>query len=193
MDVTGVVTPKQTHSDLFYDVRSADTLAALCAERESLIRFAECDALLCSDGMSVAGQRLAFAVATADCVPVIVRGRDSWAVIHAGWRGLANGIISRIVETMDEPCEAAIFAAAGGAVYEVGREVIDAIGPSAVVRGGGVKFLLDTAETAKNQLLSSIGADKIATSGLCTITDTRFHSYRRDGDSAGRSLTFIAP
>jgi copper oxidase (laccase) domain-containing protein len=192
--VTALANPKQTHSDLFYDLRSPETVATMLAARGSLVRFAECDALLCSQGGAQGEGRVAFAVATADCVPVIVRGRTSWAVIHAGWRGLANGILARVLQSIEAPLEAAIFAAAGGAAYEVGPEVVEAIGSSAaVVEARGDKILLDTAETAKNQLMSFLAPERVATSGVCTITDQRFHSYRRDGQLAGRSLTFVIP
>lgn len=194
LGVTGLANPKQTHSNLFYDLRSAHIVTSLLAERGTLVRFSECDALLCPGGEGVPEQRLAYAVATADCVPVVVRGTGMWAVIHAGWRGLANGILSRVVRAMEEPLEAAIFAAAGGGAYEVGQEVIEALGASAaVVAGRDEKFLLDTAETARNQLLQFLPDKHVATSGLCTITDQRFHSYRRDGEAAGRSLTFVVP
>lgn len=194
MEVSILANPKQTHSDLFYDLRSSETLSTLIAERGTLVRFTECDALLCSAKQVLTEQRIAFAIATADCVPVVVRGRSSWALIHAGWRGLANGIIDRVMRGMDDPCAAAIFAAAGGVAYEVGREVIEAIGPSSAVVGErGEKSLLDTAKTAKNQLEAFLPQDRISVSGVCTITDPRFHSYRRDGDAAGRSLTFVVP
>jgi len=127
-------------------------------------------------------------------VPVVMRGSLGWGIVHAGWRGLANGIVSKVASALGEVSEVAIFACAGGSVYKVGEEVIQAIGNTAVYKHSpNGRALLDTAETAKNQLLPFVAAERIETSGICTIVDARFHSHRRDGEVAGRSMTFVVP
>lgn len=183
--------PRQSHGNLC--VQLPDKLEAqLARERtSSLFRFAEGDAVVapCELGSSVA-----FGVMTADCVPVVVRARSGWAVIHAGWRGLANGVIRGGIERLCEPLEAAVFASAGGGCYEVGPEVIEAIGSSAVFTaapGGGGKLLLDTATTAISQLREVAPRIRAVSAEICTISDHRFHSHRRDGDRAGRAITFV--
>ena len=140
------------------------------------------------------GERVLYAISTADCVPVVLRGSTGWGLVHAGWRGLANGIIGKVAHGLGEVVEAAIFACAGGEVYEVGPEVIEAIGKTASYRAAtNGKFLLDTAETAAAQLRTVLFSEAIEKSGICTIRDQRFHSHRRDGERAGRSITFVAP
>lgn len=193
---TQIATLRQTHGDLFVDARSGAEVGRVLRKYGSLERFEECDALIAPSSQNVAGERIAYGVCTADCVPVLVRGLDGWAVIHAGWRGLANKIIERTVLATGTSAEAAIFPCAGGKFYEVGLEVIDAIGASAAympVVGDGSRVLLDTAQTAANQLASFVQSDRVRASGICTISDTRFHSHRRDGEQAGRALTFVTP
>jgi copper oxidase (laccase) domain-containing protein len=186
--------PKQTHGDLYCDARSGDVLEAHRAPNGSLSRFGEFDALIAPISQNVPSERLAYGIATADCVPVVMRGSLGWGIVHAGWRGLANGIVSKVASALGEVSEVAIFACAGGSVYKVGEEVIQAIGNTAVYKHSpNGRALLDTAETAKNQLLPFVAAERIETSGICTIVDARFHSHRRDGEVAGRSMTFVVP
>jgi copper oxidase (laccase) domain-containing protein len=186
--------PKQTHGDLFFDARSVtDTIARISAEG-SLFRFGEYDAVIAPISQNVPSERVGYAISTADCVPVVLRGSEGWGLVHAGWRGLANGIITKVARALGEVKQAAIFACAGGDVYEVGGEVVESIGETASYRPTTHgKFLLDTAETAAAQIRIVLSSEAIESSGLCTITDPRFHSYRRDGDVAGRSITFVAP
>lgn len=186
--------PKQTHGDRFFDARSAETTIALIYPDRALLRFGEYDGVIAPPVQNIPGEHLAYGIATADCVPVILRGVSGWGLVHAGWRGLANGIIGKVAEALGEVVDAAVFACAGGDMYEVGEEVVEAIGPSAAYRPSSKgKFFLDTAETASAQIRSALPSQGVEMSGVCTISDVRFHSHRRDGDRAGRSITFVAP
>jgi len=191
-----IATLKQTHGATFYDTRSAGSLDTVIRDRGSLVQYEEGDAMIVPLEQNVQDYTVAYGVCTADCVPAIVRAERGWAVIHAGWRGLANGILGKVVGGLGDPQEAVIFPCAGPKRYEVGWEVVEAIGPSSVytaLSGAPSKALLDTAETARRQLSRFLPEDAIHTSGICTLTDTRFHSFRRDGEQAGRSLTFLVP
>jgi len=186
--------PQQTHGDRFFDARSSADTVALMSPEGSLLRFGEYDSVIAPRTQNIPGERVGYAIATADCVPVVLRGSSGWGLVHAGWRGLANGIVGKVAHALGDVLEAAIFACAGGEVYEVGPEVIEAIGETAWYRAApSGKFLLDTAETAAAQLRSVAPSEGIEKSGLCTIRDHRFHSHRRDGGRAGRSITFVAP
>lgn len=190
--VPALLTPQQTHSDSFIDLRPKGSLERLRERSASLLFCEESDGVIGMTSLSESDATLAIGVTTADCVPVIVRSSQGWGVIHAGWRGLANGIIGKVVSALGDPREAVIFPSAGPGRYEVGCEVVDAIGPTAAhLPTGPDKSLLDTAETARNQLARYLKRDAVDSSGICTIADERFHSYRREGDSAGRSLTFV--
>lgn len=134
---------------------------------------------------------------TADCLPILVKGAQHVAVIHAGWRGLAVGVIKRTIGKLrdlaeDKQFEFIIGPCAGPALYEVGSEVIEAI-PGVAYASPGTKYFLDLPGTAAAQIQATLSdLTPVHWCGVCTISDTRFHSYRRQGDRAGRNLTFIA-
>jgi copper oxidase (laccase) domain-containing protein len=186
--------PKQTHGDLFFDARSSADIAARISPKRSLLCFGEYDGVIAPPVQNIPGEHVAYGIATADCVPVVLRGTSGWGLVHAGWRGLANGIIGKVAQALGEVVEATVFACAGGDLYEVGAEVVEAIGATASYRpSSNGKVLLDTAETASAQIQSELSSEAIEKSWICTISDSRFHSHRRDGERAGRSITFLAP
>lgn len=194
MGISMMANPRQTHSDLFFDARSVEQTLALVSPERQLLRFGEYDAVIAPSSQNIPEERVGYAITTADCVPIVIRGSSGWGLIHAGWRGLANGIIRKVARALGEPVEAAIFACAGGDVYEVGAEVIEAIGSSASHRPGrDGRYVLDTAHTASQQLRAVMAAQPVEISGICTIVDSRFHSHRRDGELSGRAITFVAP
>ncbi len=139
------------------------------------------------------------AILTADCLPVVFAARDGSeiAVAHAGWRGLATGVLEATVAAMrTQPGSivAWLGPAAGADAYEVGDEVRDAF----VQRDAGadVAFVatrpghwhVDLYALARRRL-AGIGVVDVHGGGLCTISDPRrFFSHRRDGRS-GRMAT----
>ncbi|MBX7139095.1 MAG: polyphenol oxidase family protein [Oligoflexia bacterium] len=132
-------------------------------------------------------------IKTADCIPLILIGREQTVLLHAGWRGLAAGIIEAALQQDWEGGQAFIGPCAGAQRYEVGPEVLAALGARAVFRPvPGGKALLDLAATAEKILCSVFAPSQISVSGVCTISDRRFHSFRRDGAKAGRNISFIA-
>ena len=148
------------------------------------------------------GFRGAFAIKTADCVPILARCGTQLLAIHAGWRGIAAGIllkaldraISRVEDFGD--IEVILGPCAGAERYEVNKDVLDAIGPIAAARGTGHgRYLLDLRGTITRQLetLPKPARSRLAlhASQICTISDTRFHSYRREGAGAGRNLSVV--
>ena len=186
--------PEQVHGCEYSDLRTAPAVAAVLARQGSLIKGARCDAFIAPSSQTLKGSRIGFGVMSADCVPVLVRAQTGWAAIHAGWRGLASGVIARAIGALDGVEEAAVFAAAGGLRYQVGPEVIEAIGSTAVcTKTADGRYLLDTAQTAIRQLRVISPAIKAEAAGICTISDERFHSFRRQGEGCGRSVTFIIP
>ena len=142
------------------------------------------------------------AVRTADCLPVLFCSSDgrTIAAAHAGWRGMAAGVLEATVEqTAHDPLD--LMAWFGPAIsqpaFEVGDEVKDAFCQkdtgSAVCfqpnqRG---RWQADLYGLARRRLSSS-GITRIYGGGFCTYTDTgRFFSYRRDPD-CGRMVSFVA-
>ena len=194
---TKLALPLQCHGADLVKLSSRDYLAEALRKNGDLLRRVSGDALLAPISQALEFDIIAYGVMTADCVPIIVAGDGGYLLIHAGWRGLANGIISRTICELKGPKEAVVFACASANAYEVGEDVIESLkGCDAVyseLAGSPGKYLLDTGATAARQLARSVPSLSIAVSEVCTISDTRFHSYRRDGTEAGRNVTFIVP
>ncbi len=148
------------------------------------------------------------AVLTADCLPVLFCDRSGTVVAaaHAGWRGLADGVLEAAVQSMAvEPGEilAWLGPAIGPQAFEVGEEVRqifmahDPIAALAFVPSsstGAGKWLADIYLLAR-QRLARAGVRQVSGGGLCTYRDAaRFFSYRRDGIT-GRmaSLVWLDP
>jgi len=123
----------------------------------------------------------------ADCLPIaLVRGdgRPAVAVLHAGWRGLLDGIVRVGAETLGGRLQAAVGPAIGPCCYEVGEEVsgpfADAFGAD-VVRGRSLD-LWSAAERALNEA----GVAEVMRTDLCTFCNPkRFFSHRRTGKPRG--------
>lgn len=118
-------------------------------------------------------------VATADCMPIIVEGDRSVAVIHAGWRGVAAGVISAGLEAVvslgDTPRRAAIGPSIGPCCYEVGEEVRAAVGGYQAETTFGTASV-DLWAAAVDQL-DGVAVERL---DVCTYADTDYWSYRRD-------------
>lgn len=177
-EVESLLLPTQVHGTNIVDSR-VDSLTQC-----------EGDAVLID--MRSSGPRKAYGVRTADCVPLIIRGNSQIAIVHGGWRGLAQGIVQKAVQQVAGNCEVLIGPCAGPLVYEVGGEVIDALGIYATAIQTEQKYLLNLQETAKKILVSvGVAPEKIAIIDLCTISDTRFHSYRRQAGHRGSNLSYV--
>lgn len=141
------------------------------------------------------------AVLTADCLPLLLTDRagSRVAAVHAGWRGLAAGIIEATVTALEvSPDEllAWLGPAIGPAAYEVGDEVRAAFvghDPQAAACFEATRpghGLLDLYALARRRL-QRLGVNAVYGGGLCTFSDTeRFFSYRRDGVT-GRMASLI--
>ena len=191
-NLSAIVAPEQVHGTKAVDLRNSETLKTVLTKtvsKEALIA----DSVIAPVTLPTAN--LAIAIQTADCVPLIVLSSNGYAVIHAGWRGLADEIIEAVLTKLgSSTLEVLIGPCAGGKRYEVGSEVIEAIGDSAHFKPGAAagKFLLDGAKTAENQILRISPSSKVHRADLCTISSTNLHSYRRDGSVArGSSLCFV--
>jgi polyphenol oxidase len=143
-----------------------------------------------ADGQATPLREVAPMVMTADCLPIALAGQEAVAMLHAGWRGLAAGIVAEGVRAVrdlgvDGPLEAAIGPGAGPCCYEVGEEVhAEFAGYDGRVRRGRN---LDLKAIARDQL-EAAGVRAVHDVGLCTIcTDASlFFSHRRDRGVTGR-------
>ena len=134
----------------------------------------------------------AFAIRAADCLALFIRSQAGLGLVHAGWRGLAAGIVERAVNALKaDSVEVLCWPSAGSETYEVGSEVIDAIGNDAIYSTRAGKLLLNLAATAERKLRKIVPQANFVESGLCTISNSDFHSYRRDGENRGSNLAFL--
>lgn len=130
-------------------------------------------------------------VTTADCMPVLLahRGGDAAGVAHAGWRGMAAGVIEATLAQLDVPA-AETMAFLGPAIssraFEVGRDVYDAFvnndneAGAAFTPTAAGKFHADLYALARLRLARA-GVHDVYGGDFCTYADpARFYSYRRD-------------
>lgn len=138
-------------------------------------------------------------VRTADCLPVLFAAVDGSVVgaAHAGWRGLAAGVLEATMAAMRArmpaatPLRAWLGPAIGPTRFEVGPEVraaflaADAGAGAAFIPGNADRWLCDLYTLARRRLAAG-GISEIYGGGLCTYTDeARFHSHRRDVQHRG--------
>ncbi len=134
------------------------------------------------------------AIMTADCMPVLLADAGGRVVgaAHAGWRGLAAGVLENTVESMRKAGAGQVLAwlgpGIGPAAFEVGDDVRDAfahLGPQAQaafrrIDGVAGKYRADLPALAR-LALARVGVSAVAGGADCTVSDAaRFYSYRRD-------------
>ncbi|CDT93030.1 peptidoglycan editing factor PgeF [Vibrio coralliirubri] len=160
--------------------------------------------ILDADGAFTTAKGVVCSAMTADCLPVILTDTKGTqvAAVHAGWRGLAGGIIENAVAKFSNlDSENKLIAWLGPAIgkqaFEVGDDVLEAfvsfdsqakLAFEAKAEPG--KWLANMSQLA-TQRLNKVGVTSVTDSNLCTFADAdAFYSYRRDGIT-GRQATFI--
>jgi YfiH family protein len=148
------------------------------------------------DGWITTARGILLTVTIADCIPVylVVPGRGI-ALLHAGWRGTAGGILERGAEQLRGQIgcswsDIIIHCGVGicGPCYEVGSEVMRGCGVSAEGEG---PWHLDLRERLRDQA-RRLGLTQITTSAWCSAHDrTSFYSHRASGGTDGRMVAYI--
>ncbi|MFC0878207.1 peptidoglycan editing factor PgeF [Saccharicrinis sp. FJH2] len=187
------ILPVQVHGNNIVTINE-DFLNKDQEQKELLL--SSCDALITSLPAVFIGIR------TADCVPVTVYNKHSGiiGVIHAGWRGIAKGIIGKTLKMMGvEHSPENLFCGIGPCIerdnYEVGQEVIDEI--EKVLPGESVWFIqngsfyFDLKKAARIQIEQvGVSGSNIESCTFCTWkNNTEFYSYRKENGNTGRFLT----
>lgn len=142
------------------------------------------------------------AVMTADCIPVLMCDRSGTqvAVAHAGWRGLAAGVLENTVAAFDADAKRLMVwlgPGIGPRAFEVGPEVRQAFvagdpGADSAFRPGSTDRLFADLYALARRRLRRVGVKSITGGGFCTYHDPRrFFSHRRDGPRSGRMASFI--
>jgi hypothetical protein len=185
----GTRRPRQVHGSAVADAADA--------------ALGEADAVVCrTPGSPVA-------VVTADCVPILLATRDASVVaaVHAGWRGLAGGVIEAALRALAAAGAPAADLAAvvgphiGACCYEVDEPVLGRLAArfGAVLETAAVPTRpgharIDLGVLARAELLRALRRDAVGDfPGACTRCDAvRFESHRRDGVRAGRMVHWIS-
>lgn len=183
LDLAGVpIWPVQVHG-------------AVVAEAATITAAVEADAVVARAPGQVCS------VQTADCLPVLFATLDGQkvAAAHAGWRGLAGGVLEATLAALDHPPEqvtAWLGPAIGPGAFEVGPEVRAAFvceqpaAADAFRQGTGDRWLADIYHLARLRLQRA-GVCEIHGGGRCTFTESEtFFSYRRDG-TCGRMASLV--
>jgi YfiH family protein len=182
-------------------VHGAHVLRVHAAPATVASQTQESEALPVADAAVTDVPGVPLAVRVADCLPVFLAARDGSAVgvAHAGWRGLAAGVLERTLHALGRtPADtvAWIGPGIGPQAFEVGKDVLDAfIGEDAdaaahfrPIRAG--KWLADLPALARRRLMAA-GVTEVRGGNWCTVHDpARFFSYRRDG-ATGRMAAVI--
>ncbi|MDK1024958.1 MAG: peptidoglycan editing factor PgeF [Gammaproteobacteria bacterium] len=150
-----------------------------------------------ADGIFTTQSKHPVAILVADCVPILLCDKEGTRIgaVHAGWKGLAGGVINSLVKKLGYSREliAWLGPAIGPCHYEVGSDVIDAFGFDsglAVKKVKKSKWKMDMWEIARHQL-KQVHVNEIYGGGVCTYCRGEdFFSYRRDGVT-GRNAVII--
>ena len=140
---------------------------------------------------------LALGVLTADCVPVLLLAPWAVGAAHAGWRGLAGGVVAAAADDLlalpdaaDDLSEVVAFVGpcAGPCCYEVGDEVHAAF--DGWPRGRARERTIDLPEMTK-AALQAAGVGEVVLADRCTICDPRYFSHRASGGVTGRQAGVV--
>jgi YfiH family protein len=158
-----------------------------------------------ADGLVTSDPGVVLAVLTADCAPVLLADPAAGVVgvVHAGWRGLAAGVVEAGVAAMADlgadPAATVglVGPAVGGCCYEVGPEVREAVAarlPAALATTRDGRHGLDPAAGAAQALArAGVEVTNVRVVGECTFDlEERFFSHRRDAGRSGRQAGLVA-
>lgn len=157
------------------------------------------------DGQVTGSAGILLAVTAADCVPVYLLSpeREVWALIHAGWRGTAAGVLESALERLNrgygvptDELHLHLGPSICGECYEVGPEVVEALRPAAALEGGDGNdgsHRVDLRRTlARRARTSGVSGARMTRSAWCTCcSGDQFHSYRCKGQTTGRMAAFL--
>lgn len=136
-----------------------------------------------ADGI-VGNNRVPKVILTADCVPLVFIGEAGHAVVHAGWRGLAQNILAHESIKKIKPFYVFVGPHIRPENYEVQPDFLSNFpkNPDAFSKHSD-KIVFNLSKVAQSQLTTLYPGVKIEDCGLDTFSDTKFHSYRRDKNS----------
>jgi len=174
-------------------VHGNDVMCLRKTDAQSSISETMADAMITNNAALVLGIKIA------DCCAILMHDpiQHVIAACHSGWRGTAACIIGRTVEAMrrefgTDPSSilAWLSPCASGRNYQVGADVARLFPRSSVPLTHETWLFDNAAEIARQ--LQETGVQHVCVDGRCSIEDHRFHSHRRMGAEAGRTMAFVA-
>lgn len=135
-----------------------------------------------ADGMVVSWEdfHTTMAIKTADCLPVVIEGQKGAVFLHAGWRGLAHGILQRPEIKLIDPIRAFIGPSIHVCCFEVSPDFRGNFPDSEFFSKKGDQWYFDLQLEAKQRLRSEFPNLLVTIAPICTCCHKDFHSYRRD-------------
>jgi len=153
-----------------------------------------------ADGLVTTNSNVLLTLKVADCVPVFLYEplKRIIGLIHSGWRGTVENIVSNAIKIMEKngaesrDIRCFLGPAIGKCCYEVDREVSKYINDEAKVKINYDKWKVSLHGQIRYQLTElGVPTNSIRISKLCTYESDECHSYRRDGQNAGRMYAFL--
>jgi copper oxidase (laccase) domain-containing protein len=172
----------QVHGSELVHPRDPDQLTEIASPKKEILSSFSNDA----DGWFLSketwlGSGIAFCIKTADCLPVLLFGSQNIGMLHAGWRGLQQGIILSALNYFktigDVPRYAALGPCADPALYEVGQEFVDIFPTSTQLSSRKIRTF-DMYQEATRQLEEGGFRGALESSEIHTMSDTRLYSHR---------------
>lgn len=135
-----------------------------------------------ADGLLVSWEKFdkPLAIKTADCLPIVIEGQKGAVFLHAGWRGLAHGILRRPEISLIQPQRVFIGPSIHECCFEVSADFGLNFTDSPFFKEDNGKYYFDLQAETKRQLRESFPTLLINYAPVCTSCNKAFHSYRRD-------------
>ena len=176
-----IVVPKQVHLNNI----------SICTKAGNIID---------TDGIITNNKDLVLSIQVADCIPIYLYDKQNHNIglVHAGWRGVTAGIIENGINQMKEldsksiDIEVLLGPSIRQCCFEVGSEVGKLFDNKFQEIGNGNKMYLDLQGVVIDKLINmDIQYKNIIDINECTCCSDKYHSFRRDGDKAGRMIAMI--
>ncbi len=181
LDSGKIVIPKQIHSNN----------VTICTEAGKIVD---------TDGIITKNKDLILSVQVADCIPIYLYDyrNQNIGLVHAGWRGVAYGIVENSIKKIkaldSNPFDIKILLGPSikRCCFEIGPEVAKLFDKKFQEIGRGDRTRLDLQGVVINKLVNlNVQAENIIDINKCTCCSDQYHSFRKDGNLAGRMIAMI--
>ena len=181
LDYERIVIPKQIHS----------SNVAICTKVGQLID---------TDGIITNNKDFILSIQIADCIPIILYDTQNQNIglVHAGWHGITSGIVENSIDKMKKldsetnNLKVLLGPSIRQCCFEVGPEVGELFDTKYQKNGKNDRTHLDLQSVVIDKIINkNIIRENIMDVGECTCCSGQYHSYRRDGDKAGRMIAMM--